>query len=100
VPFALGGYAGETPLSNAAYRGLLYTAAGKGDVILNARTGADEVANVAIAPDLVVPGYGLSETIRTATTGCSPTRRPPERREALSCRSSNCPIIPASNCER
>lgn len=47
------------PELHAAYRGLLYTAADNGDVILNARTGADEVVNVAIAPDLVVPGYGL-----------------------------------------
>lgn len=47
------------PELHAAYRGLLYTTADNGDVILNARTGADEVVNVAIAPDLVVPGYGL-----------------------------------------
>ena len=47
------------PELHAAYKGLLYTAADNGDVILNARTGADEVVNVPIAPDLVVPGYGL-----------------------------------------
>lgn len=47
------------PDLHAAYKGLLYTAADNGDVILNARTGADEVVNVPIAPDLVVPSYGL-----------------------------------------
>lgn len=47
------------PELHAAYKGLLYTEADNGDVILNARTGADEVDNVPIAPDLVVPGYGL-----------------------------------------
>ena len=46
------------PELHAAYKGLLYTAADNDDVILNARTGADEVV-VPIAPDLVVPGYGL-----------------------------------------
>jgi outer membrane protein assembly factor BamB len=47
------------PQLHAAYKGLLYTEADNGDVILNARTGTDLVANVPIAPDLVVPGYGL-----------------------------------------
>jgi hypothetical protein len=47
------------PELHAAYKGLLYTEADNGDVILNARTGADEVDDVPIAPDLVVPGYGL-----------------------------------------
>lgn len=47
------------PDLHAAYKGLLYTEADNGDVILNARTGADLVTGVPIAPDLVVPGYGL-----------------------------------------
>jgi hypothetical protein len=47
------------PELHGAYKGLLYTAAGNGDVILNARTGVDEVVNVSIAPDLLVPDYGL-----------------------------------------
>jgi outer membrane protein assembly factor BamB len=46
------------PELHAAYKGLLYTAADNDDVILNALTGADEQV-VPIAPDLVVPGYGL-----------------------------------------
>jgi len=57
--FCFGWQRRQNAAQHAAYRGLLYTAAGKGDVILNARTGADEVVNVSIAPDLVVPGYGL-----------------------------------------
>jgi hypothetical protein len=47
------------PDLHAAYKGLLYTEADNGDVILNARTGADLVTDVPIAPDVVVPGYGL-----------------------------------------
>jgi hypothetical protein len=47
------------PQLHAAYKGLLYTEADNGDVILNARTGADLVPGIPIAPDLVVPGYGL-----------------------------------------
>jgi hypothetical protein len=35
------------------------SAADNGDMILHARTGVDEVVNVSIAPDLIVPGYGL-----------------------------------------
>ena len=47
------------PKLHAAYKGLLYTEADNGDVILNARTGTDLVTDAPIAPDLVVPGYGL-----------------------------------------
>jgi hypothetical protein len=47
------------PKLHAAYKGLLYTEADNGNVILNARTGTDLVTDAPIAPDLVVPGYGL-----------------------------------------
>jgi hypothetical protein len=57
--FCFGWQRRQNAAQHAAHRRLLYTAAGKSDVILNARTRADEVANVAIAPDLAVPGYGL-----------------------------------------
>lgn len=41
-------------------KGALYvTAAANGAVILDARTGKDKVTSIAVAPQLVVPGYGL-----------------------------------------
>ena len=48
------------PDVHVAYEGLLY-AQGESDsgVILNARDGSDAVDNVALAPDVVVPGFGL-----------------------------------------
>jgi outer membrane protein assembly factor BamB len=48
------------PRVTSVRRGLIYaTAGGNGPVILDARTGKDKVTSVAIAPSLVVPGYGL-----------------------------------------
>jgi hypothetical protein len=40
------------PVLHAAYKRLLYTEANNGNVILDARTGADLVTDVSIAPDL------------------------------------------------
>lgn len=58
------------PALHAAYEGLLY-AQGDSDsgVILDAHSGADAVDDVAVAPDVVVPGYGivLDDSDDTAT---------------------------------
>jgi hypothetical protein len=50
----------ELPEFHAAYHGLVYASVTRGGVILDARSGRDLVADVAIAPDVVVPGYGLT----------------------------------------
>ncbi len=48
------------PAVSSVRRGMIYATAGSnGPVILDARTGKDKVTSVAIAPTLVVPGYGL-----------------------------------------
>jgi outer membrane protein assembly factor BamB len=48
------------PRISAVRRGMIYaTAGGNGPVILDGRTGKDKVTSVAIAPTLVIPGYGL-----------------------------------------
>jgi len=55
------------PSLGAAYHGLLYTHGENTGVILDARTGADVVDNVAVSPDIVIPGYGIESGDNTLT---------------------------------
>jgi outer membrane protein assembly factor BamB len=47
------------PTVTAARSGVVYTDTDNGPVILDARTGEDQVTDLTIAPDEVVPGFGL-----------------------------------------
>jgi hypothetical protein len=59
-----------SPALHAAHKGLLYAQGDSGSgVILDAHSGADAVDDLAVAPDVVVPGYGvvLNDTDDTVT---------------------------------
>lgn len=58
-----------SPALHVAYEGLLYAQGESAGVILNARDGSDAVDNVSLAPDVVVPGFGLvlDDTADTVT---------------------------------
>lgn len=49
------------PALHTAFHGLVYTDGQRTPVILDARTGRDAVPDAVIAPDTVIPGFGLVE---------------------------------------
>jgi outer membrane protein assembly factor BamB len=49
----------DVPDLHAAYHGLVYTWGAHGGVILDARSGRDLIADAAVIPDAVIPGFGV-----------------------------------------
>jgi outer membrane protein assembly factor BamB len=53
------------PTLHTAFHGLVYTEGQRTPVVLDARTGRDAVTDAVIAPDIVIPGFGLAKKDHT-----------------------------------